>query len=140
MMKIVFILTTGTLLTACAGSALEGTQPMSVRNDMAAQTVAYATCTRGNDPFKLSVAPDGSATGRVIAPKPPKRKRPPPGPEFPASLKAQDSKTVFLQIGAGDVSIDAISEALTPVRRNGRVVLRGETIDCEDVKVRYADN
>lgn len=129
----------GFFLTACAGSALEGTQAMGIRNDMTVQTVAYATCTRGGDPFKLTVAPDGSATGRVTLPRPPKGKRPEPGPEFPASLKVQDAKTVFLEIAAGDVSVEAISESLTTVRRNGRVVLRGETIDCEDVKVRYAD-
>lgn len=127
-------------LAGCAiSSELEDTRPMSFTNDMTVQTIARAVCTRGEKPFKIRVSPDGTGTGRLIPPKPPKGKQAPLGEKFPVSLKAFDRKTVLLVVEPGIVTQDPVSEKMSPVLKNGRVVLRGESFDCTDVNVRPLD-
>ena len=124
-------------LTGCAGStAFEQTRPLGVRNDMTVQTVAAVECTRGEIPFALRVAPDGSAEGRVIPPPPLKGQKAPPVIEFPASLKAVDPETVLLVVGPDFVTQGPVSEELSPVLKGGEVMLRGDSFDCTDVLVR----
>lgn len=123
-------------LTGCAVPDYEETFPMAFDDNVQVNTIASTLCTRGTTPFKLTVAPDGSAVARIIDPNPPKGAPPAQPIEFPASLIASDRRTVVLAFDAAQIADEPISEALSPVLTNRRVVLRGDSFDCAEVFVR----
>ena len=130
------ILAAGMLAGCGVGPTFEDTRPLRNTSDLISQTVAGATCTRGEKPFTLIIDKDGSATGRLIAPKPPKGQKRQIMPEFPAMLKAVDRKTVELIVGPDIVTQGAVAEKMSAVLKGGQAILRGESFDCYDVRVR----
>ena len=139
-MKHLLITITGcAVMAGCGvGPAFEDTRPMRNTNDMQQQTIAGATCTRGEKPFTLIVDRDGTATGRLIAPPPPKGEKRRIMPEFAAALTPIDRDTVELVVADGIVTGEAVRERMTAVLKNGEAILRGDSFDCTDIRVRPA--
>lgn len=126
----------GTLAGCGVGPAYEDTLKMRNSTDFVQQSIAGATCTRGEKPFTLIVAKDGTATGRLVPPKPAKGQKRERMPEFPAAMKTIDSDTVELVVGQGIVTQEAVAERMSAVLKDGEAVLRGDSFDCTDVLVR----
>lgn len=123
-------------LPGCVFPTYVDTRPLALSDDLTVHTVTSATCSRGNSPFEVTVEPDGSTSGRLIQPKPP-RGAPRPEPiTVPVTLVPKDKRTVTLTLAEGKVTSDAVSEDLSPALWRGDVILRGESFDCADVQVR----
>ncbi len=116
------------LLAACQNGASEGTAPLSMADDLTVQTVASASCTRGNNPVVLSVGPDGRASGRIVG----------SSRSFAGTLRAEDAKTVVFMVEEGALLDERLEQAMQPAQDGDTVVLRGGDFVCKDVFVRRA--
>ena len=114
------------VLGACATTAASGTEALGMSTDLTRQTVASAVCTRGNNPVNMTVAPDGTATGRVVGSR----------RTFSGSMRATGPGSVEFIIDQGAINGQQLSEVMQPVQAGSSAMLKGTTFECKDVRVR----
>lgn len=102
------------------------TVPLSLETDLTTQTIAKATCTRGNSFARLTVDPQGRASGTLTDTEAP----------IGGTMIARDAKTVYLTVDRGAVRNETVGEAMQITTDGQRVMLTGTTFICRGVEVR----
>jgi len=119
----------GQFLVSCQTTPSEMTEALTLNTNLTQQTLASATCTRGNSPVVLKVAPNGSASGRIVG----------VSTSWSGSVITTGPQSVVYKPDPGQ-SADGkiINETLKPFESGDEVRLRGESFECKDVRVRKA--
>lgn len=113
-------------LAACTAPVEEGLEPLALTTDLTVQTVARASCTRGNSPVMLRAGSEGALQGTIVGSR----------ANFTGTMIARDPGTVVLVVERGSINNERLEEAMQPTAESGEVLLRGPTFTCKDVQVR----
>lgn len=115
------------IVSACAAPTEENLVPLTMTTDLRSQTLASAMCTRGNSPARITAAPDGQATGRVVGSN---------RNVFSGRIDVVDANSVNFLVQQGARDDEQLAELMTISDDGGTTVLQGKTFVCKDVLVR----